>query len=156
MGEYNHYGAFKLSDCILTRSRFNDRMPDDVCPDAVKPHFVRYEGVCDDWTSFYNGWRSLGVFVGVSFSVKGISEKDAVEYIEKVKELGLCTVSDNVDQKLENGNGMIIYHASNWDCTDPGLGETARYPSYRILFTSSAETGGYLSVDFEEAAVSGM
>lgn len=148
MGTYNYHGAFNLSDCILSYKIYKAVMPKDVCPESVRKHFVRYEGEVKNYDVSYRAWKTLNGFTGISFVVENISIEDARAYIKRVKDLELCTVNDDFDI-----DGMILYQASNWDCTDPALGETERYPAYKILYSESSQV---LTVEFTEDAVSGV
>lgn len=146
MGKYNHYGAFKLSDCILSTTRAHDYIPANICND---PYFVHYNGLCKSYSVEYTGEKTLDGFIGVSFTAENVSLEEARAYVEKVKDLGLCTL-DELNGENEN---MIFYKASNWDCTSPELGETEPYPSYKIMYIKERKQ---LEVDFSEARLSGV
>ncbi|MCQ2974816.1 MAG: hypothetical protein MJ211_08390 [Bacteroidales bacterium] len=149
--KYNVYGRVDFDKTLRSHKVYDNVWLDDEYPDILNAYLIKYENEKTSFEVNRRAWPQANCVTSVIIEANTASYDEALEYVAKVKDLNLCTVTDDaaVNTSLLT---MIKYEASNWDCTpEAEFGETVCYPAYEITYQELL--GKSFTISFDWARV---
>ena len=176
---YSPFGKCNWNECLENHKKNANEWLSDEYPEALNSVFIKYEHDISFFEVSRRAWLGCDNIVGFTIHAKDATPEDVREYIAAVRKLGFTVREDSDvdteklqavydaldDEKKEQlfnnkrpelDNTYIEFRCDNEDDVDPGIGQTAIYYEYKIIYNGLLGINAGLTIEFIPARLTGV